>query len=256
MPAVVPPATLPLALLLALTLAEPGGTPPAPGAGRYVTRTVSVGHERHDYVLWLPPGWDARRAWPAIAFLHGSGECGTDSMAPTRVGIGPALAAHPERWPFVVLFPQKPRDDEEWEEREALVLRVLDDARAHAAVDPARVALVGISQGGHGVWMIGARHPERFACLVAGCGYGRERTVAPRIASLPVWAFHGLRDDIVDPRDTEQIVAGLRAERLRRGLDTTAVRMTLYPDANHGSWEPAFAEPELPGWILAHTGAR
>ncbi|MFI5370683.1 MAG: hypothetical protein ACHQ52_03925, partial [Candidatus Eisenbacteria bacterium] len=76
------------------------------------------------------------------------------------------------------------------------------------------------------------------------------RTVSPRVARLPVWAFHGLRDDLVDPNDTRRIVAGIRDDRARLGLDSTLVRMTLYPDANHNSWDPAFAEADLPGWIL------
>ena len=65
-----------------------------------------------------------------------------------------------------------------------------------------------------------------------------------------MWAFHGLRDDLVDPRDTERIVAGIRAERQRLGLDPEAARATLYPEANHNSWDPAYAEEELPGWML------
>jgi predicted peptidase len=252
------PPTLSLATLVLFTLAVASRAEgDAPVAGRYVTHSVKVRHERHTYAMWLPPGFDdATRRWPAIVFLHGSGECGTDPLAPTRVGIGAALAAHPERWPCVVVFPQKPRQDEEWEEREDLVLGVLDDATKHGAIDPARIALTGISQGGHGVWMIGARHPERFTCLVAVCGYGRDRTVSSRVARKPVWAFHGLKDDVVDPGDTRRIVNGIRAERRRLGLDSTAVRMTLYPDANHDSWDPAFAEEALPGWILAQPPAR
>ena len=58
-------------------------------------------------------------------FLNGSGECGTDGLKQTWQGLGPALLAHPERWPFVVVLPQKPSEDEEWEEREDLVFGAL-----------------------------------------------------------------------------------------------------------------------------------
>jgi predicted peptidase len=191
-----------------------------------------------------------------MVFLHGTGESGADGEKPTRVGIGPALAAHPERWPLVVVFPQKPLEEEEWEERESLVYAVLERARREFHLDRQRVALSGISQGGHGAWLIGARHPARWACLVPVSAYGRARTIAPRVARLPVWAFHGLADDLVDPAETRAVVAAIRAERERLGLDTTEVRVTLLPGTNHNSWDPAFAEPELPGWILAHLPAR
>jgi predicted peptidase len=138
-----------------------------------------------------------------------------------------------------------------WEEHEDLVLATLRAAAKSYAIDLDRVTLAGMSQGGHGTWMIGARHAERWAGLVPICGYGRASTVAPRAAALPVWAFHGLLDDIVDPDDTRQIVAAIRDQRRARGLDPEGARMTLYPGVDHGSWDAAFAEPELPGWILA-----
>lgn len=231
-----------------------GGGALAPGG--FVYRQVKVGHERRLYAVWLPPGYDASKRWPAVVFLHGSGECGTDGEKPTRAGLGPALEAHPERWPFVVVFPQKPREDQEWEEREAIVLAVLREATKHFAIDEARVALVGVSQGGHGAWYLGARSPERWRCLVPVCGYGRARTVGPRVAKLPVWAFHGLRDDLVDPNDTRRIIAGIRAERTRLGLDPDGARMTLFPEANHNSWDAAFAHDSLAVWLREQLRAK
>lgn len=243
-------APLLLATLLGTTL--PPGALAADSAGRILYRTVHLHGQAHRYAVWVPPGFHPSTHWPAILFLHGSGECGLDGEKPLHIGLGPALQAHPERWPFVVVFPQKPSEHTEWEEHEDLVFKVLEDAKHPFAIDPHRIALAGVSQGGHGAWMFGARHPEKWRCLVAVCGYGRARTVASRIAHLPVWAFHGLEDDVVDPADTQHIVAELRAQKALLGLDPGEARMTLYPDANHGSWDPAFAEPELPGWIAAH----
>jgi predicted peptidase len=222
-------------------------------AGRFEFRSLGDAGEAARYAVWTPPGFDSTKVWPCIVFLHGSGECGDDGVKPTRVGIGPALTANPERWPAVVVFPQKPREEEEWEEHEDRVLAVLAAVKKELRIDPARIALTGNSQGGHGAWYVGARHRDLWSCLVPVCGYGRARTVAPRIDGLPVWAFHGLLDDLVNPEDTRQIVGELRARRARgasAGAGAAEVRMTLYPGVNHGSWEAAYAEPELAGWIL------
>ena len=235
---------LPLVTALAL-----GAGSAAPDTGRFVQRTVREGHAKHRYSIWLPPGHESRRDWPAIVFLHGSGECGDDAVKPTAVGLGPQLRAHPEQWPYVVVFPQKPVEDEEWEERETLVFKALDDAAKHTHIDRTRVALVGMSQGGHGAWMIAARHPGFFECVVPVCGYGRARSIQHRLADTPVYAFHGLRDDQVDPNDTRRIVAGLRAARAERQLDPEGARMTLFPDANHDAWDPAFASDSLHAWL-------
>ena len=218
--------------------------------GHYVQRTLRWKGASHPYCVWLPPGFDPNRAWPAILFLHGAGECGSDGVKPTRVGIGPTLEAHPEAWPFVVVFPQKPLEDDEWWEHEELALKILDTATREFAMDRDRIALVGMSQGGHGAWFLGARFPERWSALVPICGYGRPR-MGRRVARIPVWAFHGLRDDIVDPADTRRITDDIRETRARLGLPAEGLRVTLYPEANHGSWEPAFRESELPKWLLA-----
>jgi dienelactone hydrolase len=242
----------------AIGWAEPPPAAPdarAPRATGLLFREVTVEGTRHRFAIWVPPGYDEARPWPCVVFLHGSGECGTDGERPTRVGLIPAVTRDPERWPAIVVVPQKPREAEEWEEREVLVLAALEAARREFHIDPDRVALTGLSQGGHGVWLIGARHPDRFSCLAPVCGYGRARVVAPRVAGLPVWAFHGLADDLVDPRDTQRIVEGVRAERRARGLDPEGARMTLYEGVNHGAWDRAYAEPELPGWMLAQRRA-
>ena len=226
----------------------------APTAAPFRVRHLEVKGESLPYAVWLPPGYDASREWPCVVFLHGSGESGTDGLKPTLQGIGPALLEHPERWPFVVLFPQKPSEDEEWEEHEAFVLALLKSARKTWRLDLDRVALAGISQGGHGAWVFGARHPGLWSCLVPVCGYGRARTVASRAWRLPAWAFHGLLDDVVDPGETRSIVAEL--ERRRREAGLPEPRMTLYPGVGHGCWAQAFGEPELPAWILAQRRAR
>jgi len=245
---------LPL-LFASPTLGDPAMT--ASTAGRIEYRDVRVANESHRYAVWLPPGFDPKgKKWPAIVFLHGSGECGRDGAAPLRIGLAPALLAHPERWPFVVVFPQKPTADEEWWEHEALVFAALDDAVKQFAVDPKRVALAGMSQGGHGTWMIGARHPDRWRCLVPVCGYGRAQTVATRVRNVPVWCFQGMKDDVVLPQETQEIVRWLRELKRSGGLDSTNYRATFYPDANHNSWDPAFAEEELPKWIAGWTAPR
>jgi predicted peptidase len=251
-----PHALLLLPLVALAAIAAPARAGSSPDSGRFVFRSVRVAGQAHRYAVWLPPGHDARRDWPAIVFLHGSGECGSDGEKQTHVGFGPALAAHPERWPFVVVFPQKPAEDPEWEECEAIVFRVLADATRRDGIDARHVALAGMSQGGHGTWFLGARHPERWTCLVPICGYGRARNIQRRAMHLPVWAFHGLRDDVVDPNDTRKIVQGLRDERAAHGLDPAEVHMTLFPDANHGSWDAAFAQDSLNVWLRAQLGAR
>jgi predicted peptidase len=83
--------------------------------------------------------------------------------------------------------------------------------------------------------------------------------VASRIAKLPVWAFQGLKDDVVDPREPQMIVAALRERQKTAGLaagDPRAARLTLYPDLGHGCWEAAYGDSALPAWMLEQRRGR
>lgn len=246
-------ALLPLVILAGWAPPAPARSTGSPDSGHFEFCEVRVRDAVRRFAVWLPPGHERTRSWPAIVFLHGSGECGDDGARQTRIGLGPVLEAHPGQWPFVVVMPQKSSDMEEWEENEDLVFAALASATGAFGIDSSRVALVGLSQGGHGTWLIGARHPGHWTCLVPVCAYGHALTVSRRVAPLPVWAFHGLIDDIVNPEDTRKIVAGIREARARLGLAESEVRATYFPQANHNSWDSAFAEPELPGWILKHS---
>jgi len=220
------------------------------GGCHIVERQLTVGGEIHRVAVSVPDGYDPARPWPLVVFLHGAGECGTDGLKQTQIGLGPALAARPARWPCLVLMPQKPSREKQWEEHEDLVLAALADARANWNVDPDRIALTGLSQGGHGTWIIGTRHPEIFSCLAPVCGYGDVAAIAAPALPFPVWAFHGLRDDVVDPVGTIATVAEIRRLHRSAGGDPAAVGLTLYPEAGHNSWDAAYAEPDLPDWLL------
>lgn len=238
-----------MAILGASALLSACASSPPPGAEvgpTLIFRTIVDAGENTRYAVILPRGYSKNARWPAIMFLHGSGECGTEGVRPTHVGLPPAALAHPERWPFVIIIPQKPTREMRWIDRRTNVLAVLDDALNNHSIDRSRLYLSGLSQGGAGTWDIAAAHPEMFAAIVPVCGFADAVGVAPSLIETPVWAFHGEKDDIVPPARTREIVAEI--ERLGG-----SPRATFFPDANHNSWDPAYATPDLPAWLLDHA---
>lgn len=216
--------------------------PPQPALPEFRSRTLPEGGAGSGYGLYVPPGYDDARAWPLVVFLHGRGEAGTDGRAQTTVGLGPALRRHPERWPCVVVFPQKPADRHGWTEYEPRILATIAATRAELRIDPDRITLTGVSMGGFGAWMLAPRHRDLFAAIAPVCG-GGDPADAPDLATLPIWAFHGTADPIVPVRHTLRMVEAVR----ETGGDP---RLTLYPGVAHNSWDAAYAEPELPAWLL------
>lgn len=209
----------------------------------------------------VPPGDPPPGGWPLLLALHGVGECGDDGEAQTTVGIGPALDAHPERWPFCVLMPQKPWGGE-WEDHAEALFALLERARADHGGAAGPDLLTGLSHGGHGAWTLAASHRERWAALVPICGYlhrwpvdgnmdwdadrapDRLAALAEALGDLPVWAFHGEVDPAIPAAQTIAAVDALRAAG-------NEARLTVYPGVDHHSWEPAYAEAELPRWLQA-----
>jgi len=250
------PLTFLAAAVLATSWAGIGNAGGAEVSTGFLFRSLKGNGRELKYAVYVPRGYDPSRAWPLILFLHGSGESGTDGSRQLAQGLPRELVWNPDRWPFIVIIPQKPSQDAEWEEYELELMTMLAHARREYTVDPTRLVLTGLSQGGHGAWVLAARHPELWAAVVPVCGYGTVRSgaagvftgtvtdLAAAIKGVPAWAFHGEADDVVPAGETRAIVAALEAAGAHP-------RMTIYPGVGHGCWERAYGEQELPGWMLA-----
>ena len=64
--------------------------------------------------------------------------------------------------------------------------------------------------------------------------------------SMGVWAFHGAKDPVVKPEESERMV------NLLKKMGCPDVRLTVYPDAQHDSWTETYKNPELYAWFLKH----
>ena len=205
--------------------------------------------ERLAYVVYVPRDYTPDHAWPCIVFLHGSGESGSDGQKQIVQGIGNNILWNAARWPAVVIMPQKPSKDVLWDKHDAAVMAILREVRARYRIDLDRIALTGLSQGGHGVWTLGAAHPDVWSALAPICGFvdsnravADAATIASSIKDIPVWAFHGDADNVVPPAQTLRMIDALKAA----GAEP---KLTLYPGVNHGSWDKAYAEPDLPAFL-------
>ena len=61
-----------------------------------------------------------------------------------------------------------------------------------------------------------------------------------------MWAFHGEKDAVVPPNESERMVNFLK----KAGV--TDVKLTLYPDAGHDAWTETYNNPELYEWLMKH----
>lgn len=194
-----------------------------------------------DYLLYVPPDYDTKPVWPVMLFLHGSGERGNDLALVRKHGL-PKLIEEGTAFPFIVVSPQCP-SGKQWDPFTLLAL--LDDVRSRLKIDEDRIYITGISMGGFGTWMLAAYAPEQIAAIAPICG-GGDTEWAENFATMPVWAFHGAKDNSVPPSRSQAMIDALK----KKGGDP---RLTIYPDAGHDSWTATYDNPELYAWLLSQS---
>lgn len=193
------------------------------------------------YLLSLPEGYEEKKQWPLLVFLHGSGERGDDLELVKKHGP-PKLVDAGHKFPFIVVSPQCPKY-QRWQP--SVLDGLLDDLQKRLKIDLGRIYLTGLSMGGQGTWSWAAQSKERFAAIVPICGRG-DRTWGERLAGLPTWIFHGVKDTAVPFEKSEQMVEALK----KAGFDP---KFTVYPDAGHDSWTETYDNPELYKWLLQQS---
>jgi predicted peptidase len=195
----------------------------------------------YPYLIQLPDAYHAEpdQRWPLILFLHGSGERG-DSLPKINAQGLPKLIAAGKTFPAIVISPQCP-EKQGWEP--PVLSQLLDDVSAKYRIDPDRIAVTGISMGGYGAWALALAYPDRFSALVPICGGGNPAHAA-KLKRLPIWVFHGGKDNAVPVKLSHDMVDALRKSGGRP-------HFTLYANAGHDSWTPAYDTAALYPWLLA-----
>lgn len=252
-------------LAFSMLAAEPE-TPFEPGEPSIdiIDQTLEVEGQKYAWSIMIPP--TAEEGGRSLLFLHGYGECGTDGDKQLTVGLPPAIEKNPNRWPFVVIVPQKPTHNSEWEEHEQAVLAMIEQATEMGFIDPQRLAITGLSQGGHGTIALAAAHPDMFTAAAPVCGYlrpffnkDRERIEHPeatpetpaykqaaeKLAKLPTWFWHGDSDSVVPVAESRILHQALK----RIDAET---KYTELPGVDHNSWDEAYSSSELSEWFKQH----
>ncbi len=224
------------------------------------------GGDTMPYRVLLPVAYDGLQKYPVVFFLHGAGERGRDNEKQLVHGAKLFLQDDVrENYKAIVVFPQCPVNDY-W----GNLLRVHDDKGMRTfdfleegppgknmvllqelvsyilETYPAKkdqVYVGGLSMGGMGTFELVKRMPKTFAAAFPICG-GANPATAKKLKKTSWWVFHGAKDNVVQPHHSENMVNAMKAAGVK-------VKFTLYPDANHNSWDSALAEPDIFTWMFA-----
>ncbi len=216
------------------------------------------------YRLLLPENFDPAKKYPVLFFLHGSGERGNDNEAQLVHGSDLFQSEKMRKsFPAIVIFPQCPKNDfwanvkfgsgadrfmfqQGGEPGKAMTMLIdlVGHFKSLKYADKDQFYVGGLSMGGMGTLELLRRKPKVFAAAISICGGDNIENVK-KYKKIPLWFFHGGKDTTVPPERSQVVVAEL-------GKYKVPVKLTIYPDAGHNSWDAAFAEPELLGWLFSH----
>jgi pimeloyl-ACP methyl ester carboxylesterase len=199
-----------------------------------------------------------------MLYLHGSDERGDDNEGQLS-GPGPILLAHPENFPFIIVFPQCPAGRFWDKEMIGRAMAALDQTVKEFDGDESRLYLAGFSLGGYGAWTTAAMYPAKFAAIVPMSGRvlprpGERKNVAPEILELadaenpyaafagklrntPIWIFHGANDNIVPVDNSRQMAKAFKE------VGNENARYTELENTGHVSLNAVFSNPELFEWL-------
>lgn len=191
---------------------------------------------------------------PLVIFLHGSGERGFDNEAQLRNGV--LAFCEPANWekhPCFMLVPQCPQTDQwasygkAYKENPTASMRLLiklieKTITENPAIDPARVYITGLSMGGYGTFDILTRCPDLFAAAMPLCGGGDPAQVA-KFSKIPMWVFHGVRDEAVMLERSSIMIKALKAAN-------STVKFTEYTTLGHAVWQETYYNPAVLDWLF------
>ena len=109
-------------------------------------------------------------------------------------------------------------------------------------VDPKRVYGTGLSMGGLGTLAIAIKDPELFSAIIPICG-GADLEKIQRLNKLPMWIFHGDRDDVIPLDNSISIYQSLRSVNEN-------VFLTVYAGVDHDSWTETYENDNIYDWLL------
>lgn len=210
--------------------------------------------ETFPYRLFIPRPYDQKKKYPLVLYLHGGGGRGNDNQKQIDGGNGYLIDfftsdAAQERYPSFVVAPQSPMEG--WVEEDSitptrqlhLVHELIGALQRTYNIDETRIYVAGQSMGGFGTFAIISEYPRTFAAGVPLCGGGDQAKVA-RLTNVPIWVFHGAKDESVPVGRSRTIVAGIKNAGGK-------VRYTEYADIGHIIWPSVVKEAELLSWLFA-----
>ena len=209
--------------------------------GNLPDERITIRGQAYALSLLIPPTYHASKSYALVLCLHGFGFTGEEYLERWKTRLSEDYLLACPTYPSGAWFTRR---------AEELVLATIKEVQARYHVDPNRIFLTGMSNGGIGAWLIGMHHASVFAGI-APMASGLDNVLMPFLANLrqtPIYMIHGKKDQVM-PVDLSRSLA--------RELDALGYPYIYrehereHPVAG-GHYFPKEELPDLVAWFDSH----
>ena len=211
---------------------QPNGTIP--------DERIDVQGRAYHLALSVPLTYQPAKGYGLVVCLHGAGFTGEAYLERWQVRLGED---------YVLACPTVPMGAWFTRGAEELVLATIRSVQRRYHIDPDRIFLTGMSNGGIGAWVIGMHDAPLFAGI-APMASGLDNVLLPFLANLrstPIYIIHGAKDQVMSVELSRMI-----AEELTRlGYPFVYREHDREHPMAGGHYFPREELPELVTWLNA-----
>jgi len=151
---------------------------------------IDVQGRAYHLALSVPLTYQPAKGYGLVVCLHGAGFTGEAYLERWQARLGED---------YVLACPTAPMGAWFTRGAEELVLATIRSVQRRYHIDPDRIFLTGMSNGGIGAWVIGMHDAPLFAGL-APMASGLDNVLMPFLANLrstPIYIIHGAKDQVM-----------------------------------------------------------
>jgi hypothetical protein len=170
--------------------------------GTIPNERIDVQGRAYHVALSVPPTYQPVKSYGLVVCLHGAGFTGDAYLERWQARLGED---------YVLACPTTPMGAWFTRSAEELVLATIRSVQRRYHIDPDRIFLTGMSNGGIGAWVIGMHDAPLFAGI-APMASGLDNVLLPFLANLrstPIYIIHGVKDQVMPVEFSRRITSEL-----------------------------------------------
>lgn len=198
---------------------------------------------------WLYTPQNATSNMPLILYLHGGSGKGNDLNLVVKDGF-PKYLKNGELGNInsYVVIPQLPSNYKGWSDIKVSIRDLITNIKNIYNINTNKISITGHSMGGKGTYDIALAYPNLFSCVAPMSGSIKlDNSNIEKLKNIPVWAFVGANDTIVEPSSSTEFINSLKQVN-------NQAKLTIFDGAGHFDVpELGYKNTDVINWLINNS---